>query len=104
MIFRKYSSFVLNLLGPSFIDKNFLPSKNGIRAKFPALIFAPTTFVFLLIDYASLAFFDHLHNVKIGEMTQEMKRLTYFTEQWRHPAVRSTSREPWRCKQESSFR
>jgi len=72
---RTPSSFVLNLLGLSFIDKNFLPSKNGVRAKFPALIFAPTIFVFLLIDYASLAFFDHLHNVKIGEITQEMKKL-----------------------------
>ncbi len=27
------------------------------------------------MDYASLAVFDYLHNVKIGEMTQEMKKL-----------------------------
>ena len=30
------------------------------------------------MDYASLAVFDHLHNVKIGEMTQEMKK--YYSE------------------------
>ena len=29
--------------------------------------------VFLLTDYASLAFFNHLHIVKIDEMTQEMQ-------------------------------
>ena len=68
-------SFVLNLLGSSFLEKNFFPSENVLRALRPALLYTSTLLFFLLLDNVSLAFFDYLHNVKIEEITQEMKTL-----------------------------
>ena len=52
-----------------------MPSKNGLRATFPVIVFTSTIALFFIVDDFSLKLFDYLEDEKIEKMRQVMHDL-----------------------------
>lgn len=72
---KKTFSFLENFVGSSFLEKRFVPSKNGLRATFPVIVFTSTIALFFIVDDFSLKLFDYLEDEKIEKMRQVMHDL-----------------------------
>ncbi len=73
--FNQTFSFFSELVGSSFLDPYFPPSKTGIRALFPVAFFVSTICILFAVDYYSLKYFDHVDYQDVENMREQMRNL-----------------------------
>ena len=68
---ESYFSFLAKYIGSHCIDKYFPPSKNGIRALYPVLLFGFTIVVIVVIDTYSSSRYESLYLKKIEDVKRQ---------------------------------
>lgn len=68
-------SFLAKYIGSHCIDKYFPPSKNGIRALYPVLLFGFTIVVIVVIDTYSSSRYESLYLEKIEDVKRQTGEL-----------------------------